>query len=503
MNAIDSSATITSSASPMQDLLAIQKAAFLRDDTPTLAQRRADLLKLKSAILARQPEIEAALRQDFGHRSTHETAIMEILPLIQGINYQRRNLRRWMRPQRRHVPMTFQPARAWVAYQPLGVVGVMAPWNYPLSLALMPLATAIAAGNRAMIKPSEFAPASSALLVDLVAQTFAPEQVAVVTGDDGVGRDFASLPFDHLVFTGSTPVGRAVMRAASENLVPVTLELGGKSPVIVEPGYPLAHAAKAIAYGKLANSGQTCIAPDYVLVHRDSLDAFVGEFDQAVRALYPAGPASADYTSVINERHFRRLRALLDDARSQGAQMREVGANPADAATRPHHIAPTVVLGATARMRVMQEEIFGPVLPVIGYRDLDEAIAFVNARARPLALYYFGSRGASRSKVLASTTSGNVTINKHLDALRAGRPAVRRRRFQRYRRLPRHRGLQGAEPCQRHLPARAVESERPAAASVRGPGDTDPEVTAAVSGQGCCDDPHKATEHRRDNRIGR
>lgn len=414
MNAILSPAITASFASRMRDRLAIQRAAFLRDGAPTLTQRRADLLKLKSAILARQPEIEAALRQDFGHRSTHETAAMEILPIIQGINYQRRKLRRWMRPQRRHVPMTFQPARAWVEYQPLGVVGIMSPWNYPVSLALMPLATALAAGNRAMIKPSEFTPASSALLVDLVAQTFAPEQVAVVTGDDAVGRDFASLPFDHLFFTGSTPVGRAVMRAASEHLVPVTLELGGKSPVVVEPGHPLAHAAAAIAYGKLANAGQTCIAPDYVLVHQNALGEFVREYDQAVRSLYPAGPKSADCTSVINERHFQRLHALLDDARSQGARVHEVGVNPADAAARPHHIAPTVVLGATDQMRVMQEEIFGPVLPVIGYRDLDEAIAFVNARARPLALYYFGGHGASIRKVLASTTSGNVTVNNTL-----------------------------------------------------------------------------------------
>ena len=414
MNAIDSTAVTLSSTGAMLDRLATQRAAFLRDGTPTLAQRRADLLKLKSAILGRQAEIEAALRQDFGHRSTHETAIMEILPVIQGINYQRRHLRRWMRPERRHVPITFQPARAWVAYQPLGVIGIMSPWNYPVSLALMPLATAIAAGNRAMIKPSEFTPASSALLVDLVTKTFGPEQVAVVTGDDSVGKDFASLPFDHLVFTGSTPVGRAVMRAASENLVPVTLELGGKSPVIIEPGHSLAHAATAIAYGKLANSGQTCIAPDYVLVHQDALDPFVRAFDQAVRVLYPAGPASTDYTSVVNERHFQRLHALLDDARSKGARVQELGANPADAGARPHHIAPTIVLGATEQMRIMQEEIFGPVLPVIGYRDLDEAIAYINARPRPLALYYFGSHTASRNKVLASTTSGNVTVNNTL-----------------------------------------------------------------------------------------
>lgn len=410
MNSLD----ISGAASRMEDTLSRQRAAFLRDGPPTLGQRKADLLKLKAAILARKDEIEQALREDFGHRSPHETAIMELLPLVQGINYQCRNLRRWMRPEKRHVPIHFQPARAWVAYQPRGVVGIMAPWNYPMSLALMPLATAIAAGNRAMIKPSEFTPASSALLVKMLGETFSPEQVAVVTGDAAVGQQFSALPFDHLIFTGSTPVGRAVMTAASENLVPVTLELGGKSPVIVEKGHPMPHAATSIAYGKLANSGQTCIAPDYVLVHEDALESFVEAYEQAVRALYPDGPAADNYTSIINERHYGRLRALLDDARAQGATVREVGVNAGEAGRRAHNLAPAVVVGATDQMRIMQEEIFGPVLPVIAYRELDEAIAYVNARPRPLALYYFGADDQQRRRVLALTTSGNVTINNTL-----------------------------------------------------------------------------------------
>jgi len=394
--------------------LAAQRAAFLRDGPPTLAERKADLAKLKAAILARQADIERAVRADFGHRSPHETAIMEVMPLIQGINYQRRHLGKWMRPERRHVPMHFQPARAWVSYQPLGVIGIMAPWNYPVALALMPLATAIAAGNRAMIKPSEFTPAASALLVELIGATFTPEQVAVVTGDTTVGQAFSALSFDHLVFTGSTPVGRAVMKAASENLVPVTLELGGKSPVIVDKGHPLQHAATSIAYGKLANAGQICISPDYVMVHEDEVDTFVDFFDQAVRSLYPHGPGVDQYTSIINERHHARLTALLDDARAKGATVRAVGANADAARRRAHTLAPTVVVGATDQMRVMQEEIFGPVLPVIAYRDLDEAIAYVNARPRPLALYYFGSNSDRRRKVLALTTSGNVTVNNTL-----------------------------------------------------------------------------------------
>jgi coniferyl-aldehyde dehydrogenase len=392
----------------LDQILAHQRTAFLRDGPPSLSQRRADLKKLKKAILTRRSEIEDVLSADFGHRSRHESAIMEILVLIQGVDHLHRNLRRFMRPTRRHValPMRFGSAR--IEYQPLGVIGIMAPWNYPFSLALMPLATAIAAGNRAMIKPSEFAPATSDLLVRLLAEIFPEEQVAVVTGDASVGAAFTALPFDHLIFTGSTPVGRAVMKAASDNLVPVTLELGGKSPVIAGKGHALDHGAAGIAYGKLANAGQTCIAPDYALVHEDDIEAFTAAYDKAVASLYPNGPASDDYTSIINDRHYARLTGLVDDARAKGGRILEVGRKPVDARRRPHTLAPTIVLDAKDNMRVMQEEIFGPVLP---YRDIDEAIAYVNARPRPLALYYFGSDGGDRRKVLSRTTSGNVTIN--------------------------------------------------------------------------------------------
>lgn len=398
-------------ARPLAALLAAQRAAFLRDGTPTLTRRRADLARLKVAVLARRKAIEAALKADFGHRSTYETALMEVLSLVQGINYQRRRLRRWMRPERRHVPLHFQPASAWVQYQPLGVIGILSPWNFPVSLALMPLATALAAGNRAMIKPSEFTPATSALLAELVAETFSPEQVTVITGDAAVGQAFSGLPFDHLLFTGSTPVGKAVMKAASEHLVPVTLELGGKSPVIIDRGHPLDHAAAAIAYGKLSNAGQICIAPDYALVHEDDLDAFVQAYDAAVRAQYPDGPASEQYTAIVNPRHHQRLLAVLDDARARGAVVREVGNDPGAAARRPHTLAPTVVLGATDAMRIMAEEIFGPILPVVAYRTLDEAIARINGKPRPLALYHFGSDAGHQRQVLAQTTSGNVTLN--------------------------------------------------------------------------------------------
>ena len=316
-----------------------------------------------------------------------------------------------MRPTRRHVALPFRFGSARIEYQPLGVVGIVAPWNYPVSLALMPLATAIAAGNRTMIKPSEFTPATSNLLAAMLGDAFPEDQVAVVTGGAAVGAAFSTLAFDHLLFTGSTLVGRAVMRAASENLVPVTLELGGKSPVIVQKGYSLDYAAAGIAYGKFANAGQTCIAPDYLMVHEDDVAPFVAAYDNAVAALYPSGPASDDYTSIINDRHCARLNELLDDARIKGARVVELGPNSSDANSRPHTLAPMIVLGATNDMRIMREEIFGPVLPILTYREIDEVIAYINARPRPLALYYFGDNSEGRRKILARTTSGNVTIN--------------------------------------------------------------------------------------------
>jgi coniferyl-aldehyde dehydrogenase len=248
----------------------------------------------------------------------------------------------------------------------------------------------------------------------MLAEIFPQEQVAVITGGPEVGSAFSALPFDHLVFTGSTPVGKAVMKAASANLVPVTLELGGKSPVIVEKGSSLERAAASIAFGKLSNGGQICIAPDYALVSEAEIEPFVAAYDKAVRSLYPDGPASSDFTSIINERHYGRLSALVDEARAKGARIIEVGEKPEGARSRPHTLAPTVVLGATDDMGLLKEEIFGPVLPILPYRKIEDAIARVNSGPRPLALYYFGGNGEDRRKVLQQTTSGNVTINDTL-----------------------------------------------------------------------------------------
>jgi coniferyl-aldehyde dehydrogenase len=398
----------------MATVLAQQRASFMRQDAPTLIERRSDLMRLRQALLARRSEFAASIDADFGHRSAYETSIMELVPLVHGIDYLRRNLRRWMRPERRRVALHFRPATARVVHQPLGVVGIIAPWNYPLSLSLMPLATAIAAGNRVMFKPSEFTPATTALLESMLHALFPEQRVAVVTGGAEVGAAFAALPFDHLIFTGSTRVGRSVMRSAAENLVPVTLELGGKSPVIIEPGLALEGPAISIAYGKLANAGQTCIAPDYALVHENDVTPFVACYIQAVRRLYPGGSSDPAYASINNSQHYQRLLGLLEDARNKGARVIEIESDQRSGPGRERTLAPSVVLDATADMAVSHDEIFGPVLPIVPYRELDDAIAYVNARPRPLALYIFGHDRGVRRRVLERTISGNVTINDTL-----------------------------------------------------------------------------------------
>lgn len=399
--------------SGLQSVLERQRAAFVRQGPPSLDQRRGDLKKLKKLLRDHQADIIRAISQDFGHRSQHETSLFELVSVTNGIEYLHRRVGRWMRPERREVAITFAPAKARIEYQPLGVVGIISPWNYPLALTLMPLATAIAAGNRVMIKPSEVTAATSELMKTALAEVFDQDQVAVVTGDAKVGAAFAGLPFDHLLFTGSTTVGRAVLRAASDNLVPATLELGGKSPVIIDRGASLATAARRIAYGKLANAGQTCIAPDYVLVPEACVNDFVQGYRDAVLELYPHIASNPDYTSIVNERQHARLVSLLADARAKGAQVLEIGDSTGDRPrTHPRTLNPVVLLGTTDEMKVMKEEIFGPILPIIPYGEVKDAVDYVNARPRPLALYFFGPKGPDRDFVLQRTTSGGVSINE-------------------------------------------------------------------------------------------
>ena len=410
MNAMNRTEPTPGADRALHDTLALQRAAFLRDGPPTLKQRRRDLKKLKDAILARQDAFVAALDADFGHRARQESQMLDLGSTVGGINYLYSNLRRFMRPERRHVAAIFKPASAKVVYQPLGVVGIVAPWNFPVSLSLTPLATALAAGNRAMLKPSEMTPATSELLASLLNETFDKEQVAVVTGDAEVGKAFSSLPFDHLFFTGSIPVGRTIMRAASENLVPVTLELGGKSPVIVDNDYSVRTAARRIAYGKCANGGQICTSPDYLLLPRGKAQEFIATYRQEVETLYPDIRDNPDLTWVVNERHFARLSGLVEDAKAKGARVVELGTRQ-PSGSQSRLFPPTLLLDVTDEMAVMQEEIFGPILPVATYDGLDDAIAYVNARPRPLALYIFGNDAESQRRVLERTTSGGVLIN--------------------------------------------------------------------------------------------
>jgi coniferyl-aldehyde dehydrogenase len=394
--------------------LAKMKERARKNGAPTYDERIASLDKLERALLARKGAIADAISRDFGNRSKHETLVAEVFIVLGAIKHTKAHLREWMEPEEREVGFVFLPASIEVRPQPVGVVGIISPWNYPVQLALAPLVQVLAAGNRAMIKPSELVPETAALLHDLIAETFPEDQVTVVTGGPEVGEEFSRLPFDHLVFTGSTRVGKVVMRAAAENLVPVTLELGGKSPTIVAKDFNVKTAADRIVAGKLFNAGQTCIAPDYVLVPAASRDAFVEACQEAVAKMYPTLLANPDYTSVVNDRHYARLTGLVEDAKTRGARIVEL--NPAgeklDAASGTRKLAPTLVLDPTDEMTVMQEEIFGPVLPIVTYQSLDEAIDYVNDHPRPLALYFFSHDKTATDRVLNETISGGVSVNE-------------------------------------------------------------------------------------------
>jgi coniferyl-aldehyde dehydrogenase len=390
------------------------RAAHRASPMPSYEQRMERLTKLRKLTVDHQDAIAKAISEDFCNRSPVETRIAEVFATVGAIGYLKKNLKSWMKPVSRHVALTMKPGRAKVHCQPLGVIGILSPWNYPYNLAISPMAAALAAGNRVMLKPSELTPRTSALLAKLLAETFEPEVVTVVTGGPEVGAAFSALPFDHLLFTGSTRLGRVVMRAAAENLTPVTLELGGKSPTLIHESYPIQKAAESIAKGKWFNAGQTCIAPDYVLVPDHKLGELVTAIEHAVRKLYPTLRDNADYTSVVNERHYARMASLIADAEARGA--RKVQINPANETLEPagRKILPTLLIDVNDDMQAMQEEIFGPVLPLVGYRSMDEALTYINDRPRPLALYYFDHDGERIEHVLEQTTSGGATVNDTL-----------------------------------------------------------------------------------------
>lgn len=375
---------------------------------PDYAQRRDDLLRLREALKRRLDEMARTIADDFGHRSLHESRIADGMTVLNEIDHLRRHLRRWMKPRRVGVGWRFWPARAEIRAEPVGVVGVIAPWNYPVNLALIPLATAIAAGNHVYLKPSEHTPKTAEFLRNLLSEVFPSERVAVATGGTEVGAAFAALPFDHLVFTGSTAVGRKVMAAAAPHLTPLTLELGGKSPAIVCDDYPVEQAAARLATGKWFNGGQTCIAPDYVLVSSHRRDALVAALRDQVQERYGDLRDATDYTRIINDGQFARLEDYLEDARARGLQVQPL--TPVhDAAQRL--FAPTLVLEPGDDARVMQDEIFGPILPIRSVASLDEAIAYVNAHDRPLALYPFSHDRDQVEKILRNTLAGGVTVN--------------------------------------------------------------------------------------------
>jgi len=331
------------------------------------------------------------------------------MPSILSIRHACAHVKKWMKPERRSVGIAFQPASARVFYQPLGVIGVIVPWNYPLMLAIGPLVGALSAGNRVMLKMSEFTPATGELLKKLLAQIFPEDLVAIVLGEAEVGKAFSRLPFDHLLFTGSTEIGKQVMRAAADNLTPLTLELGGKSPAIISGSIPIEEAARRIAFGKSLNSGQTCIAPDYVLVPKAQQEDFVRAYQQAIANFYPNMEGNPDYSSIINERQLLRLQDVLAEAQNKGAKVIHLFDKTSD-----RRLTHALILNANDSMRLMQEEIFGPLLPIVPYEQLDEAIAYINERPRPLALYYFGYDKPGQQKVLSQTHSGGVGLNECL-----------------------------------------------------------------------------------------
>lgn len=398
----------------MNQLFEAQQAAFRRNPMPTAAERIANLKKLRRAVMNNTDRFISTISKDFNGRSKEETQLADLMPVIHNIDYAVKNVKSWMAPRKKKVSPLFQPAAARVEYQPLGVVGIIAPWNYTVNLSLGPLVAALASGNRAMIKMSEFTPETSAFMEELISDTFPEDLVAVVNGDAEVATAFSSIPWNHLLFTGSTTVGRHVMRAASQNLTPVTLELGGKSPAIISEETDLSEAIAPIVFGKAFNAGQTCIAPDYVLCPENRIEHFVEEFQQQYAKMFPTLKKNPDYSSIINERQYDRLQSYIKDAREKGATVIECNPADEDMSTGTRKLPVHIILNATSDMKVMQDEIFGPILPVMPTHSLTESLDFINDRPSPLALYYFGNDKREQRQVLDQVRAGGVCLNDTL-----------------------------------------------------------------------------------------
>ncbi|WP_088310813.1 coniferyl aldehyde dehydrogenase [Novosphingobium sp. B 225] len=398
----------------LQTVLDAQRAAFTAALPEPMSVRRDRIDRAIALLVDHKDAFAKAVSADFGHRSTEQTLMSDVMPSVSALKHARKHFEAWSRDDKRSpmFPLGLIGAKAKVMYQPKGVVGVIAPWNFPVGMVMVPMAGILAAGNRAMIKPSEFTERVADLFAELVPQYFAEAEMAVFTGGVEVGTAFSKLAFDHLIFTGATSVGKHIMRAAADNLVPVTLELGGKSPTFIGRSANKAQAGERIAMGKMMNAGQICLAPDYLLVAKDQEGEMIESVSKGVAAMYPTLLANDDYTSVVNGRNFERLQGYLADAKEKGAELIEV--NPAGEdfkSSNGNKMPLTIVRNVTEDMKVMQEEIFGPILPVMTYDSIDQAIDYVNDHDRPLGLYYFGQDKVEEQKVLSRTISGGVTVN--------------------------------------------------------------------------------------------
>jgi len=403
----------------MHRVLELQKNLNIKEGAPSLELRSDRLDRVVSMVTKHKSEIISALQDDFGNRDPVMSAATEVDSVIGPMMHAKKNLKKWMKTEKRKAAiaplgsaLSLLGAKAEIRYQPKGVVGAISPWNFPLNLALAPLAGILSAGNRVMLKPSELTPASSDLTKLMIEEFFDESEIGVFIGDPEVGAAFSGLAFDHLIFTGGTAIAKHVMRAASENLVPLTLELGGKSPVVVGKSSKIKETATRVMQGKTMNAGQICLAPDYALVPEDSVDEFVQATVDVTSEMYPDMKDNDDFTSIINQRHYDRIQGYISDAKEKGAEVVEINPSNEDFSQQPHHkIPPTIILNPTEDMQVMQEEIFGPVLPVKTYKDVSETVDYINSKDRPLGLYYFGEDSKEKDYVLDNTTSGGVTVN--------------------------------------------------------------------------------------------
>jgi coniferyl-aldehyde dehydrogenase len=406
MNDSDSIVEITA----MEDIFSAQKEAYVTQAEWDLSERKKRLNQFKTAFLANKDALVTAVSEDYGHRSRYDTLIADILPTVAQFNYTLSRLAKWMKPTRRSPGLLLAPASVTIHYQPVGVVGIVVPWNFPINLAIVPLITSIAAGNRAMLKMSEFTPKTNQVLKKIIESVFDSKDVAIVEGEMALSAAFTKLPFDHLLFTGSTVVGKHVMRAAADNLTPVTLELGGKSPVIVAPDIDIKTAVNRIMLGKSLNAGQICVAPDYILCPRAKVDEFVSEYRKEFNRRYPAAMDNDDYTNIVDDRQYARLKSWLEDATQKGAKV-ETMQSGSSCDDKKHRMLPHLLLDTNEDMQLMQDEIFGPLLPILPYDSIDDAICYIKARPHPLALYIMSFDNAIQQKIQRETISGGVAIN--------------------------------------------------------------------------------------------